>query len=131
MKRFFLLLLTVALLLTTAACQKPDADALEAESNTQRLLQTASQAKDTNIVASAAALLRERLGAKEHLIQKFSSANGTKSVSIDADVIIPQASKLSVVEVRRGELTQELADRVINALVVPNPRSNGSTTNLP
>ena len=117
MKRFFLLLLTVALLLTTAACQKPDADALEAESNTQRLLQTASQAKDTNIVASAAALLRERLGAKEHLIQKFSSANGTKSVSIDADVIIPQASKLSVVEVRRGELTQELADRVINALV--------------
>ena len=117
MKRMWILLLTMALLMPIAACRTPKADAAEAETSTQRLLQTASQAKGAEAVTSASALLRERLGAEEHLAQTFSSENGTKHVTIDADVLIPEATSLYVIEVHRADLTQDLADRVVNALV--------------
>jgi hypothetical protein len=113
----WILALVIALLAFIVACRTPKADAAEAETSTQRLLQTASQANGADATASASAQLRERLGAEEHVQQTFSSENGTKRVTIDADVIIPEASKLSVVEVHRADLTQDLADRVVNALV--------------
>lgn len=117
MKRMWILLLIMALLTPLVACRTPKVDAAEAETSTQRLLQTASQARGAELVASASAQLRERLGAEEHMQQTFSSENGTKRVTIDADVIIPEASRLSVVEVHRADLTQDMADRVVNALV--------------
>ena len=117
MKRMWILLLTMALLTPLVACRTPKVDAAEAETSTQRLLQTASQANGVEPVTSASALLRERLGAEEHVTQTFSSENGTKHVTIDAEVIIPEATSLSVIEVHRADLTQDLADRVINALV--------------
>ena len=117
MKRVLFLLLATALLAAAVACQPSNAEATEAESSTQRLLQTAAQTTEAEKPDSAAVLLRERLGADEHIERTFSSANGAQSVTIDADVIVPEATKLSVVEVRRGEMTQELADRVVNALV--------------
>ena len=117
MKRMWILLLVMVLLTPLTACRTPKADATEAETSTQRLLQTAAQAKGADSTASASAQLRDRLGAEGHVQQTFFSENGTKRVTIDADVIIPEASKISVVEVRRADLSQELADRVINALV--------------
>lgn len=116
MKRIIALGLAASLLLA-AACAPAQTEAAEAATSTERLLETAAQTQTSDAAQSAATLLRERLGAEEHVRQSFSSENGVQNVEIDADVVIPNATKLSVVEVSRSELKQDLADRIVNALV--------------
>lgn len=115
MKRTIAFGLAAFFAFTAAACAPAQTDVAEATTSTERLLETAAQAEGSR--STAAQLLRERLGANEHVLQRFSNETGTQIVEIDADVVIPNATKLSVVEVSRGELTQDLADRVVNALV--------------
>ena len=114
MKKHFLFGLAV-ILLFAAACQAAPAGNVTSTSSNERLLETAAQI--TNSAASASALLRERLGADEHVTLQFSDEKNTETAEVDADVIIPDATKLSIVEVSRSKLTQELADRVVSALV--------------
>lgn len=115
MRRILAFGLAAALAFTAAACRpEPAHEADAAETSREKLLETAAQSGNDNASGSA---LRERLGAPEHVTQRFSSGSGIQTVEIDADVVIPDAAKIPVVEVTRDKLTQEMADQVVNALV--------------
>lgn len=115
MKKILAFWLAAALAFAAMACHPAEVDGAEASTSTERLLGTAAQT--ANGTAPAGALLRERIGADEHVALRFSNENGTETAVVDADVVIPDAKKLSIVEVSRGRLTQDLADRIVNALV--------------
>ena len=115
MKRFFLLCLASALVLTAAACEKALEANITPTTSTERLLENAAQT--ANQPTSASSPLRERLGANEHITLRFSDEKKIETAEVDADVIIPDATKISLVEVSRSKLTQQMADRVVNALV--------------
>ena len=115
MKKLFAFCLLASLALLATACRNAPVDGIKSSTSTERLLETAAQATDD--AASASGLLRERLGAEKHVTLQFSNDKNTETVKIDADVFIPDATKLSIIEVSRSALTQALADRVVNALV--------------
>ena len=115
MKKLFLLCLAFTLVLAAAACEKaPEANITPATS-TERLLENATQTASQTAPASSP--LRERLGADEHVTLTFSDEKKIETAEVDADVIIPDATKISLVEVSRSKLTQEMTDRVVSALV--------------
>lgn len=121
-RRFLLLTCIVAVLFATVGCTKPaDAAAPTMQMDMAQMLQTASQATDGGDAQggaqSAAASMRARVGAPAHVSDSFQDKSGRQTVEIDADVYVPNATKLSIVEVQRAKLTQDMADRAVNALV--------------
>ena len=117
MRRILAFGLAAALAFTAAACRPAQTHEAEAEASAtsrEKLLETAAQSGNGS---ASDTTLRARLGAEEHVTQSFSSGNGIQTVEIDADVVIPDAEKIPVVEVTRSKLTQEMADTIVNALV--------------
>lgn len=114
MKKLFVFGLA-ATLVFAAACQTTPMVNITSATSTERLLETATQT--ANGAKSASTLLRKRLGADEHVMLRFSDEGNTKTAEVDADVVIPDATKISLVEVSRGKLTQDMADRITNTLV--------------
>ena len=120
-KRFLLWIGAAAMLLSVGCGKREATEESTMQLDMVQMLETAAQPTDDVIVpegtGAATEQMRQRLGAPEHVNDSFQSKDGYQTVQIDADVSIPNATKLSIVEVSRSPLTQDRADRVVKALV--------------
>ena len=119
--RFLLWIGAAAMLLSTGCAKRKVTEESTMQLDMAQMLETAAQPTDDVIApegtGAANEQMRQRLGAPTHVRDSFQSKNGKQTVQIDADVSIPNATKLSIVEVSRSPLTQDRADRVVKALV--------------
>ncbi len=61
--------------------------------------------------------LAARLGDPTHVERGFSSSDGSLTVDVDADVVVPDAAAAPLIRVRNGTITQEQADVLLDELV--------------
>ena len=61
--------------------------------------------------------LSARLGDPEHVERSFASSDGSLTVDVDADVVVPEADAAPLIRVRNGTITQAQADVLLDALV--------------
>ncbi len=61
--------------------------------------------------------LSARLGDPDHVTRTFASSDGTLTVDVDADVVIPDADSAPLIRVTGGAVTQAQADALREALV--------------
>ncbi len=117
-KRFLLWIGAAALVfgaLTGCANKTEETSGLQLDM--EQMLETAAQPSGGETAESGRAALREALGCPERYTASFTDKSGKKQAIIDARVYLPDAEKLSVVGVLRSDLTQECADKVVQALV--------------
>lgn len=119
-----LAILLVSLMLASAlvgCAKKEETTEPTMQLDMAQMLETAAQTPESatapNDAESLSAQMRARLAAPEHVTDSFQNKNGNQIVEIDADVYIPNATKLSIVEVSRSPLTQDRADRVVKTLM--------------
>ncbi len=98
MKQFFMLLLTVSLLLASG-CSAPD--------------DTPHDGKTPSGVETASGSLKEQLGAPAHAEGEFSSESGISTVKVDAEVFVPEAAGADLIEVSPRVFTQEEIDTIV------------------
>lgn len=61
--------------------------------------------------------LSARLGDPEHIEREFASTDGSLTVTVNADVVIPDAEKAPLIRVTSGTITQADADILMDTLV--------------
>lgn len=117
LKRFLLWIGATTLTVLATACGQKQDDTTSIQLDMAQMLETAAQASEDDTVTAENPELRETLGCPERYADSFTDKSGKKQVIVDAQVYVPDATELSVVEVFRSELTQNRVDRVVNALM--------------
>ncbi len=108
MKKVLAFTLALALVLLTG-CQSTPEEGIVKGKSSDALIEKAS--------AQTGGALAQRINAPEHYAAAFSGQNGELTVTVDADVIIPEAERVPIVEVTATDITQTQADALMEQLL--------------
>ena len=108
MKRFLPFVLLLALALT--GCQSTPEEGIVKGKSSAALIEKAQAEPGQGALA-------EKLNAPEHYEDAFSNESGALTVTVDADVTVPDAEKVPIWRVEDGAITQTQADALIKGLV--------------
>ena len=110
MKRVLLFILSVAMVLAAAGCQKTPESSIVTGKSSNDLIEKAQ-------ADAGEGALTEKLGTPKTYQSSVSSADGLLNVTIDADVIAPEADSVPIIQVTPTEITQEQADALMEKLL--------------
>ncbi len=108
MKKLSAFLLALLLLLA-AGCQKTPESAIVKGKSSDALLEKAAEETSGALV--------ERVDAPARYQDSFSSAGGELTVTVDADVTVPEAEAVPIIRVTPANITQEQVDVLMDKLV--------------
>ena len=109
MKKAFAIFLLITTALSLAGCQQTPESAIVKGKSSDALLKKAAE--------ETSGALAERVDAPARYQDSFSSAGGELTVTVDADVTVPEAEAVPIVRVTDGAITQEQADVLMDKLV--------------
>lgn len=109
MKRLTIFALVI-LFIVASGCQKtPESPIVIGKDNT-KLIDTAMDNKENKTLA-------QMLGVPARLVVSKTDGNGNITVEADAEIIIPDAEKISTMRIQKRSFTQAEADRILNYFI--------------
>jgi hypothetical protein len=114
-KRFVFVLMAGLLVVSMAACQPTPAEDVVKGKSLDRMIDMASTQSPSG--SPAAGTLAAKLGAPQRYKDAFTDAAGSVSVSIDAEVNVPDCSAIRILQVARTDFQQDTV-RALMALLL-------------
>jgi hypothetical protein len=110
MKKLSLLLIAAAAALLVSACQPTPEKAAVVGKDLEQMIKAATSGQNT------AGDLKTRLGVPERYESYIEDATGKLKVTIDADIVLPQADSIPIVRVEARPFDQQTVDKLIELL---------------
>ncbi len=115
MKRILAGLMTAVILAVLAGCQQTPRTPVVVQKDMEQMIEKAQETPEASETQQET--LAQRLDAPEMYAADFEAYDGDLTVSVNADVIIPDAAGISVTRVGRHYFTQEEADRMLDVFL--------------
>ena len=100
-----------------AGCQSTPQEPIVIQKDLEQMIEKAQTTPE--LAATSGISLREQTGAPETL--KLESADGSFTLSVDANVLVPDSSSMPILNVRSAVFSQQTVDRYWNELVGDTP----------
>jgi hypothetical protein len=135
MKKKFILALAVMAALSLPACQATPTQPIVKEKNLDKMIEEATKTQEPSAQSNAAQTaaggdaqgsaapdtqinaLAARMGAPGTWRKELVDAKGKVKIHVDAQVIVPDASKVAVQRVEQAKITQEQVDALVSRLM--------------
>ena len=103
---------TIVILLLITACQRTPENPLVADKNIESLISAAKESQDPY---TKEVPIKEKVGAPDRV--EYQKADGTLMVVVDANVFIPEVTKIPIFNVKSSIFSQAIVDSYWNVLV--------------
>lgn len=111
MKRIFIILLTLSLILSLCACQPTPEKGVVGQKDSERMIENAQKTDKTE---SSDKSLAEQYGIPEEYKYETQGKDGKLNIKVDAQVVVPDKSAMPIYRVRAADFTQEQVDAFWN-----------------
>lgn len=117
MKKFFICALGILLIFTLSGCQPTPTQSIVKEKNLDQMIEDATKTQPDVTALPQGSGMAEKMGAENTYVKELADTKGKVKIHVNADVLIPPASGVTVQRVEQEQITQAQIDVLLAHLM--------------